>query len=88
MEQIKELSLFLNVAGGIEKVAEIAISAWEHEKILRLQKQQEVEEEKKAHVDTKLKLTVLEQKHEELKQVNDQLKQASPSLDAHKDVLV
>src|SRR5947209_6176280 len=70
MEQIKEISLFMNIAGGLAKGIEVLHNLYEYEK--------------NAHKETKAKLEELEKTHEELLQKHEDLKKVSPSLDTHK----
>jgi len=73
MEQIKDIGLFINIAGGLAKAIEVLHNLYEHEK--------------NAHLETKARLAELEKTHEELLQKHEDLKKVSPSLDTQKDVL-
>lgn len=73
MEQVKDISLFLNIAGGLAKGIEVLHTLYEHEK--------------EAHSQTRGKLEQLQKDHDDLKQKHEELSQASPSLDSNKSVL-
>ena len=73
METVKEISLFMNIAGGLAKGVEVLHTLYEHEKV--------------AHSATKAKLEQLEKDHAELKQQHEDCRKVSPSLDAHNNML-
>jgi phosphoribosyl-AMP cyclohydrolase len=74
MDKLKDISLVLSIIGGTEKVIEILHSAYMHKSQIATLKEQEA--------------TYWKEKHDKLAEEHEKLKQANPSLDAHKDVLV
>ena len=51
MEQVKELSLFINIAGGLAKAIEVLHGAYEHEKAAHTEIRGKLEQLQKDHDD-------------------------------------